>query len=95
MGKKSLHPILGPGQPRRLRPVQDLESRVLLYDLLNHGNISLNSGITVLPKANVPKDHWFIPVRRYVSVDNLYSNDIPDSNQLFLGSFGCDGSCLW
>lgn len=60
-------PILGPGQPKHLRPIQDLESRVLLHDLVKHGDTSLNSGILVAYEEHIPHGHWYIPVRRYVS----------------------------
>ncbi|KZP29027.1 cytochrome P450 [Athelia psychrophila] len=67
VAKKSLQPILGTGPSKRLRPVQDLESRVLLYDLMKHSDTSLNSGILVARGEDIPHGHWCIPVRRFAA----------------------------
>lgn len=51
--------------------MQDMESHVLLYDLMNHGDKSLRSGIIVADDEVVPPGHWFLPIRRYVSAITL------------------------
>ncbi|KAH9919346.1 cytochrome P450 [Amylocystis lapponica] len=61
--RRSFNTILGPGPSKNARPFQDLESRVLLYDLMCHGEKSIAE-----PQATgdeVPEDHWFALVRRY------------------------------
>ncbi|KZP07622.1 cytochrome P450 [Athelia psychrophila] len=67
VARKSMQPFLGPGGSKRLRPVQDMEARVLLYDLMKHGNTSNNSGILVAHEEDIPHGHWYIPVRRFAA----------------------------
>ncbi len=63
--RKSLQVAIGPGASKRVRPSQDLESRVLLYDILQHGDQSLED-MKEGPHGEVPEAHWFSLVRRYV-----------------------------
>lgn len=97
VARKSMQPFLGPGGSKRLRPVQDMEARVLLYDLMKHGNTSNNSGILVAHEEDIPHGHWYIPVRRFVSdrasnVDILYRIS---TNILSTGGICCDGIDIW
>lgn len=63
--RSGLQGALGPAPSKQLRPFQDCESRVLMYDLVNHGDKSLYLKST---GHHVPADgHWYAPVRRYVS----------------------------
>lgn len=64
--RKSLQAAIGPGASKRLRPSQDLESRVLLYDILQHGEQSLQD-MEGGPNGEVPEGHWFSLVRRYTT----------------------------
>ncbi|KAF8881878.1 cytochrome P450 [Infundibulicybe gibba] len=64
--RRSLQPALGPGPSKRLRISQDLESRVLLHDILCHENQSLQD-LKEGPNGEVPEQHWFSLVRRYTT----------------------------
>lgn len=75
--RKSIQPFLGSGQSKGLRPMQEMESRVLLYDLMNHGDRSLSSGVVVADGEVVPPGHWFLPIRRYVSATPLGKLKLP------------------
>ncbi|KAH9941438.1 cytochrome P450 [Amylocystis lapponica] len=61
--RRSLNGAIGPGPSKKVRRFQDLESRVLLHDLMCHGDASIAE-----PQATgdeVPDGHWFALVRRY------------------------------
>ncbi|KAH9941442.1 cytochrome P450 [Amylocystis lapponica] len=61
--RKSFQSAIGPAASKGLRRFQDLESRVLLHDLMLHGDKSI-----IEPQASgdeVPDGHWFALVRRY------------------------------
>lgn len=67
--RKSLHPHIGPGPSKFLRPIQELESRVLLHDLIKYstGNGSTGKIACAGSDHEIAEDHWFSSVRRYVS----------------------------
>lgn len=65
--RRSLQSAIGPGPSKRLRPAQELESRVLLYDLVSHGDQSIAEELKEGPNGEVPERHWFSLIRRYVS----------------------------
>lgn len=46
--------------------MQELESRVALYDLMNHGDKSITLYHTAGPNGEVPEHHWFSLIRRFV-----------------------------
>lgn len=60
---------MGAGPSKRLHVYQDLESRVTLKDLLDHGDQSFGSYIPGSSSGDlhVPQDHWFCLIRRYAS----------------------------
>ncbi|KAF8625938.1 hypothetical protein AX17_006664 [Amanita inopinata Kibby_2008] len=64
--RKSLHSSIGPGPSRKIRTCQELESRVLLYDILQHGEKGWRP-LAPGPNGEVPEDHWFSLVRRYAT----------------------------
>ncbi|RDB14793.1 hypothetical protein Hypma_016543 [Hypsizygus marmoreus] len=64
--RRSLQAAIGPGPSKRLRPLQELESRVLLHDLLMHGDKGLRD-LAEGPNGEVPEDHWFSLIRRYTT----------------------------
>ncbi|KAH9921903.1 cytochrome P450 [Fomitopsis serialis] len=66
VARKALQGALGPGPSKHIRPNQECESRVLLYDLICHGNKSSLHG-------EVLDNHWFAPVRRYATSVTLYA----------------------
>lgn len=74
--RKSLQAAINPFASKRLRPSQDLESRVLLYDILQHGDQSLDD-MEEGPNGEVPEAHWFSLIRRYVCAMFQFSL-IPD-----------------
>ncbi|EPS96087.1 hypothetical protein FOMPIDRAFT_1131071 [Fomitopsis schrenkii] len=88
--RSGLQGALGPAPSKQLRPFQDCESRVLMYDLVNHGDKSLYLKST---GHHVPADgHWYAPVRRYatsVSLRALYGKrvnrftDNPDLHRVY------------
>ncbi|KIK51470.1 hypothetical protein GYMLUDRAFT_78193 [Collybiopsis luxurians FD-317 M1] len=51
-----------------LRNIQELESRVTIFDLMNHGYASLSPKFSVPASihAEVPDTHWFALVRQYI-----------------------------
>ena len=57
---------IGPGPSRRLRRMQEFESRVLMHDLVAHGAQSVVEEHVQGPNGEVPERHWFAIVRRYV-----------------------------
>ncbi|KAH9941443.1 cytochrome P450 [Amylocystis lapponica] len=61
--RRSLNSVIGPGPSKDVRRLQDLESSVLLHDLMCHGKQSV-SGPQVTGDE-VPEGHWFALVRRY------------------------------
>ncbi|KZT25427.1 cytochrome P450 [Neolentinus lepideus HHB14362 ss-1] len=65
--RKSLQGTIGPNPSKKLRPQQDLESRVLLYDLLLHGDKSVTQPQVEGPNGEVPENHWFSVIRRYTT----------------------------
>ena len=66
VARKAASEAVGPSAARELRELQELESRVLMYDLLAHGDRSAR-GEFHIKNGNVPEDHWFHPIRRLVS----------------------------
>jgi hypothetical protein len=48
-----------------------MESRVLLYDLMNHGDASLKHRMLSGRDVEVPEDHWFSLIRRFASVPTI------------------------
>ncbi|KAF9464067.1 cytochrome P450 [Collybia nuda] len=64
--RRSLQTSVAPGPSKRLRPLQELESRVLLHDFLSHGETSLDD-LPEGPNGEVPEGHWFSLVRRYTT----------------------------
>ncbi|KZT67961.1 cytochrome P450 [Daedalea quercina L-15889] len=71
--RKALQSILGPGPSKQLRLFQELESRVLLYDLLCHGDQSIVKESRKDPHEAIPDGHWYALVRRYSTSVVLYS----------------------
>ncbi|TFK52653.1 cytochrome P450 [Heliocybe sulcata] len=65
--RKSLQGALGPNSSKKLRPQQELESRVVLYDLLAHGDTSVTEPQVEGPNGEVPERHWFSVIRRYTT----------------------------
>ncbi|KAF9489007.1 cytochrome P450 [Pleurotus eryngii] len=65
--RRSLQSAIGPGPSKRLRPAQELESRVLLYDLVSHGDQSIVEELKEGPNGEVPERHWFSLIRRYTT----------------------------
>lgn len=68
--RRSLQTSIAPGPSKQLRPLQELESCVLLHDFLTHGETSLGV-LSEDPTSEVPEGHWFSLVRRYVSVPSI------------------------
>ncbi|KIK64878.1 hypothetical protein GYMLUDRAFT_160779 [Collybiopsis luxurians FD-317 M1] len=54
---------------KALRNIQELESRVTIFDLMNHGDTSLSPKFSdpASIHAEVPDTHWFALVRRYTT----------------------------
>ncbi|KZT09665.1 cytochrome P450 [Laetiporus sulphureus 93-53] len=65
--RRTLQSILGPGPSKRLRKMQELESRVVIYDLLSHADQSVREIHLQGPNGEVPERHWFALVRRYTT----------------------------
>ncbi|ESK98378.1 cytochrome p450 [Moniliophthora roreri MCA 2997] len=64
--RKSLQPSFTTSKTREMRTTQELESRIVLYDLMTHGEQSFlpefrNTG------NDVPEAHWFSIVRRFTT----------------------------
>lgn len=66
MIRKELHGELGPAPVKRLVPIQDLESRVLIFDLMTHGHKSATPDRVTHAHGEISEDHWFFIPRRYV-----------------------------
>ncbi|KAF8074119.1 cytochrome P450 [Lyophyllum atratum] len=64
--RQSLQNAIGPGPSKKLRPIQDMESCVLIHDLLAHGDLGLQDSAPG-PNGEVPEDHWFSLIRRYTT----------------------------
>jgi hypothetical protein len=77
--------VLGPGPAKTVRPLQDRESIVVLYDLLTHGDKSITESYVLGLNNEVPEGHWYGLVRRYVSrrldtkIGILSNNHIADN----------------
>ncbi|KDQ51281.1 hypothetical protein JAAARDRAFT_706542 [Jaapia argillacea MUCL 33604] len=65
--RRSLQSAIGPGPSKKIRPAQDLESRVLLYDIMTHGDRSVTEPQVIGPNGEVPEGHWFSLIRRYTT----------------------------
>ncbi|CCM07188.1 uncharacterized protein FIBRA_09529 [Fibroporia radiculosa] len=65
--RRSVHSVLSPAPSKRLREMQELESRVVLYDLLTHGDTSVRETFIQGPNWEVPERHWFSILRRYTT----------------------------
>ncbi|OSX61377.1 hypothetical protein POSPLADRAFT_1057133 [Postia placenta MAD-698-R-SB12] len=65
--KKSVHGSLGPSPSKQTRKMQDLECRVMLHDLLCHGETSITEEFVEGPHGKVPERHWFSIIRRYTT----------------------------
>ncbi|KAF9803491.1 hypothetical protein IEO21_09664 [Rhodonia placenta] len=65
--RKNVHGILGPGPSKQMRKMQDLECRIMLHDLLCHGDTSIVEDFVEGPHGKVPERHWFSIIRRYAS----------------------------
>ncbi|KAF9800984.1 hypothetical protein IEO21_10235 [Rhodonia placenta] len=65
--RKNVHGVLGPGPSKQMRKMQDLESRVILHDLLCHGETSITEDFVEGPHGKVPERHWFSIIRRYTT----------------------------
>ncbi|KAH9921876.1 cytochrome P450 [Fomitopsis serialis] len=68
--RKALQGALGPSPAKQLRQTQEYESRVLLYDLLCHGDSSVMEDGRLDPHG---EGHWYAPVRRYATSVTLFS----------------------
>ncbi|EEB95611.1 hypothetical protein MPER_05386 [Moniliophthora perniciosa FA553] len=64
--RKTLQPLFTAPKTRELHFVQELESRVVLYDLLNHGEHSFSPEFRNAGEQ-VPETHWFSIIRRYTT----------------------------
>ncbi|CCM07191.1 uncharacterized protein FIBRA_09532 [Fibroporia radiculosa] len=70
--RKCLQGAIGLNPSRRARKIQELESRVLLHDLLQYGDqTSLGSAVEGLHDM-ILDHHWFAFVRRYTTSVVLY-----------------------
>ncbi|KAK7061088.1 hypothetical protein VNI00_000823 [Paramarasmius palmivorus] len=67
--KKTLQPLFTTSKTREMRTTQELESRVVLYDLMNHGEQSFAPEFRNL-NDEVPEQHWFAIIRRYATYGN-------------------------
>nr|F1SY70.1 RecName: Full=Cytochrome P450 monooxygenase 69 [Postia placenta Mad-698-R]BAK09414.1 cytochrome P450 [Postia placenta] len=67
IARKNVHSLLGPGPSKQMGKTQDLESRVMLHDLLCHGETSITEEFVEGPRGEVPERHWFSIVRRYTT----------------------------
>ncbi|PCH35529.1 cytochrome P450 [Wolfiporia cocos MD-104 SS10] len=65
--RRSVQGILGPSPSRKLRTMQELESRVTIYDLMCHRDQSVNEIHIQGPNGEVPERHWFALIRRYTT----------------------------
>ncbi|KAF9567990.1 cytochrome P450 [Agrocybe pediades] len=67
--RKTLNSAIGPQASKELRPTQELESRVVIWDLLNHGNKSCGPEFSdpAVINSEVPETHWFAFIRRYTT----------------------------
>ncbi|KAL0581517.1 hypothetical protein V5O48_000560 [Marasmius crinis-equi] len=79
--RKALHSTLSANSSRKLRPLQDLESRMTLYHLLmlsgeNNANTKKPEGLNVVDR------HWYSILNRFstnVSVMAMYGSRLPDA----------------
>ncbi|OSX61398.1 hypothetical protein POSPLADRAFT_1145520 [Postia placenta MAD-698-R-SB12] len=67
ISRKNVHGLLGPGPSKQMRKMQELESRVMLHDLLCHGETSITEDFVEGPHGKVPERHWFSIIRRYTT----------------------------
>ncbi|KAL6304972.1 cytochrome P450 [Sparassis latifolia] len=77
--RRSVQGAIGPSPSKKLRNVQEFESRVLLYDILCHGDKSITEPQVSGPHGEIPETHWFAVVRRYttsVVMNVMYGNRI-------------------
>ncbi|KAH9829079.1 cytochrome P450 [Rhodofomes roseus] len=65
--RRALQGVIGPGPSRQLRRMQEFESRVLMHDLLLHGDQSVIEEHIQGPSGEVPERHWFAIIRRYTT----------------------------
>ena len=60
--------------------MQEFESRVLMHDLLAHGDQSVVEAHVQGPNGEIPERHWFAIVRRYVRVPFLLHAEFLDGS---------------
>ncbi|KAF8810830.1 cytochrome P450 [Phlegmacium glaucopus] len=67
--RKTLISAIGPQASKALRSVQELESRVVIWDLMNHGDKSCAPEFSdpAVVYSEVPEAHWFALIRRYTT----------------------------
>lgn len=67
--RRTLISAIGPQASKALRSVQELESRVVIWDLMTHGDQSCAPEFSdpAVVASEVPETHWFALIRRYVS----------------------------
>ena len=66
--RKAVQNAIGPGPSKRLRQFLDLESITLLHDFLTYEEKTAPDAAAALYRDDVPEDHWFSLLRRYVRV---------------------------
>ncbi|KAG7086431.1 hypothetical protein E1B28_002385 [Marasmius oreades] len=65
--KKTIQTIFNTTTVKGMRPTQELESRIVLWDLMQHGEHSLSTKYDSMKEEEAPETHWFAIPRRYTT----------------------------
>ncbi|KAJ8093602.1 hypothetical protein AAF712_002359 [Marasmius tenuissimus] len=65
--KKTMQTVFNSTTVKGMRPTQELESRVALWDLMEHGERSFASEFDYMKEEEAPETHWFSIPRRYTT----------------------------
>ncbi|PCH35530.1 cytochrome P450 [Wolfiporia cocos MD-104 SS10] len=65
--RRSLQGVIGPNPSRGFRNIQELETRIFLFDLCAHADQSVTETHVQGPNDEIPERHWFALVRRFTT----------------------------
>lgn len=72
VSRKGAQTAVGSAASKRIRQLQELESCVLLKDLLDHEDKSTKPVVRAQEEYTVPESHWFYLVRRFVRAISFF-----------------------
>ena len=88
VARKNVASAIGPTALKSIRHFQELESRILLQDLMDYGDKDARSPSSHKDlEQHVPRDHWFSLIRRFVCTLVIPKPDMADGSTSLSVSF--------